>query len=57
MATRLLHLMPRLRRVLLGDGHQASFNRVRDIPRIAWAMMKSGEAYRRLPAIAATAAA
>ena len=33
MATRLLHLMPRLRRVLLGDGHQASFNRVRDIPR------------------------
>ena len=32
MATRLLHLMPRLRRVLLGNGRQVSFNRVRDIP-------------------------
>ena len=32
MATRLLHLMPRLRKVLLGNGRQASFNRVWDIP-------------------------
>ena len=32
MATRLLQLMPRLRRVLLGNGRQVSFNRVRDIP-------------------------
>jgi subtilase-type serine protease len=31
-APRLLHRMPRLRRVLLGDGRQVSFNRARDIP-------------------------
>ena len=35
MAIRLLHLIPRLRNVLLGNGRQASFNRVRDVPR--WA--------------------
>jgi len=34
MATRLLHLMPQRRKVLLGNGRQASFNRVRDIPRL-----------------------